>query len=211
MTFTRSNTVAFLLALSLQTIVSDITAQPVAPSPHFTQPVVVFGNNPKWTKITGVQSNTLIRLHAKGSVKFGPRSSTDNANAGVEGNSLFKWTQGIFGSDWEKQISDPRQYVSTVKKAFGVHGEVNFNQGGVWIKIVNRKTGEEIAAPNLFYYWEKVLNRPGFMSAIDVDIYAKAHDGGKNSDSTDSYDDNTGHYEVWIEITKPEPVPWTLP
>lgn len=175
-----------------------------------TRQVTVMGNNPQWTRVAGVQANTLIKVYADGTVKFGPRSSTDTAEAGVEGNSFFAWTQGIFGSDWESQIANPSNYPNMVKRAFGTSGNVNFNQGGVWIKIVDADNKEPIAAPNLWYYWAATLNKAGFMADRQVVVYAKAHDGGRDPEATSSYDDNTGSYRVWLQLSKPERVKWTF-
>ncbi len=52
-------------------------------------PVIVMGNNPHWTRIAGVLKGWTIKVLADGAVKFGPRSSTDTAEAGVEGNSFL--------------------------------------------------------------------------------------------------------------------------
>jgi hypothetical protein len=156
------------------------------------------------------KANVLIRVYADGAVKFGPHSSTDTAVAGVEGNGFFKWLQGTFGGEWEKTIASPSQYAGMIKNAFGRSEPVNFDQGGVWIKILNHATGQPIAPANLYYYWDKALNAFGFSASTDVDVYAKAHDGGRNPESTSSYNDNTGFYRVWLGLAKPEPVPWTF-
>ena len=57
---------------------------PFAPShyPIYTRPVIVWGNNPNWTKIAHVPAHTILRVYADGAVKFGPLSTTDTASRG---------------------------------------------------------------------------------------------------------------------------------
>jgi hypothetical protein len=209
---TKQIVVASLCILATMTALPQaLLAQSPPPPSVFTPPVLVMGNNPKWTRITGVQADTLIRVFADGAVKFGPRSSTDTAVAGVEGNGFFRWLQGTFSGQWEKVVTTPSAYAGMIKNAFGRSEPVNFDQGGVWIKIVDHTTGEAIAAPNLYYDWNSALNVTGFSSDRDVYVYAKAHDGGRNAESTDSYNDNTGYYRVWVGLAKPERVEWTIP
>ena len=161
--------------------------------PVYTRPVVVWGNNPDWTKIAYVPAHTIFRVYADGAVKFGPLSTTDTAIAGVEGNRLFKWIQQ--GCD---------QRISKISKS---PRPVYFNQGGVWIYIVNHRTGQTARTPDLYYYWAKTLNIVDKRFDIGIDIHAKAHDGGRDPGSRRDYNDNTGYYRVWIELESPAPPP----
>jgi hypothetical protein len=112
------------------TIAAAFAQSPPNPPPSVnTPPVIVMGNNPGWTRVSGVQANVLIRVYADGAVKFGPHSSTDTAVAGVEGNGFFKWLQGTFGGEWEKAIASPSQYAGMIKNAFGRSEPVNFVVG----------------------------------------------------------------------------------
>ena len=173
---------------------------------------MVPGNKVEWTKISGVEANTLIKVRADWDVNFGGLFSTsDSATAGVEGNALLEFLQRVFPSNWEDVVANPKKYPELIKNAFIQKKPVNFNQGGVWIKIVNRNTGGIVVPGTLYYYWANCLNKFGLMSDSAVDVYAKAHDGGKNPDDTGSYGDNTGTYKVWLELAKPSKVPWTLP
>src|SRR5262249_45230608 len=78
---------------------------------------------------------------------------------------------------------------------------VNFNQGGVWIKIVNPATGQSVIAPELYYYWDRDLNSSGVYFNKTVELFAKAHDGGRDQESTRDYQDKTGYYRVWVGLT----------
>jgi hypothetical protein len=54
--------------------------------------------------------------------------------------------QGTFGGEWEK--NDRQSFpirAGIIKNAFGRSEPVNFDQGGVWIKILNHATGQPIA------------------------------------------------------------------
>jgi hypothetical protein len=178
-----------------------------------TTHVKVIGSNPEWTKISGVEADTLIRVNASGAVFFGPHSKTDTAVAGAKGTWLFQRLQSVLGGDWEKKIGNPSEYPALIKNAFAVGGTVNFDHGGVSIKIVSRATGQPISPPNLYFYWATLLNLLGFMSDSDVDVYARAHDGGKDLDNPrlQDYQDNTQAYTVWLVLSKPPRVPWSLP
>jgi len=50
------------------------------------------------------------------------------------------------------------------------------------------------------------------MSDSDVDVYARAHDGGKDLDNPrlQDHQDNTQAYTVWLVLSKPPRVPWKL-
>jgi len=181
--------------------------------PHETMHINVIGSNPEWTKISEVEANTLIRVNASGAVNFGPHSKMDGAVAGAKGTWLFQRVEAVLGGNWEKKIRNPSEYPAVIKNAFEVGGPVNFDHGGVSIKIVSRATGQPISPPNLYFYWDTLLNFLGFMSDSDVDVYARAHDGGKDLDNPrrEDYQDNTQAYSVWLVLSKPPRVPWTLP
>ena len=122
-----------------------------------------------------------------------------------------------FNQFWEaigkKKIGNPAEYPAVIKNAFAVGGPVKFDHGGVSIKIVSRATGQPISPPNLYFYWATLLNLLGFMSDSYVDVYARAHDGGKDLDNPrlQDYQDNTQAYTVWLVLSKPPRVPWSLP
>jgi hypothetical protein len=179
-----------------------LAAGPIQSTTVTTRPVIVLGSNPDWTKISGVQANVLIRVQADGAVKFGPLSTTDTAVAGVEGNLFFKWIQGIFGGNWEQTISNPSRNPQMMKHVLGTSGAVNFDQGGIWIKVVKRASGQQAVPTALYYYWEKLYDPKGMTFNCPVDVYAKAHDGGRDPESRASYRDNTGSYTVWLLLSR---------
>jgi len=193
------------------------TVHAAQPATQETRHVAVTGNNSQWTKISGVEAKTLIRVSAIGKVDFGGIGSTwDDANAGVTGSTVGRWAESIFGGGGLAMIlsGDPALFTAKVNKdimkAFQSQGDVNYDQGGVWIKIVSRSTGKA-ENTNLYYYWDQIYNKVGFMSDSDVDVYAKAHDGGRQPGNTGGYGDNKGSYEVWLRLEKPARVAWTLP
>jgi hypothetical protein len=163
----------------------------------YTHPVVICGNKPDWTKVATVHAHTLFRVYADGTVKFGLFSTTDTAVAGVKGNRLFSLIQTAFGPS-------PRingTYPSTTFNSSGQPRAVNFNQGGIWIKIADPATGQSVIAPELYYYWDRYLTSSGICFSKTVQVYAKAHDGGRDPESTRDYQDNTGYYRVWLGLT----------
>jgi hypothetical protein len=184
----------------------------IGQTPQQSVPTIVMGNNPNWTRIAGVNQGWIIRVGANGAVKFGPRSSTDTAEAGVEGSSFLKWTQGVVpSSDWSGFLKNPHNYPDILKSLGGNRGPVNFNQGGVWIKITD-PAGQEIVPANLWYYYSVKggFNDDGLNLGQDVIVWAKAHDGGRDPESRDSYNDNTGAYHVWVQIAPAPKIPGTF-
>jgi hypothetical protein len=181
----------------IEACVPRIIAQ-AAQDQVYTHSVAIWGNNFHWTKIATVHPHTLIRVYADGSVKFGFCSTTDTAVAGVEGNRLYSWLQRTFGADSRTKRVHPSSNSNTAAEP----KPVNFDQGGVWIKIVDRATGQTITAPELYHYWDRVLNSVGFSSDKMVDVYAKAHDGGQDPESVRDYQDNSGYYRVWLGLIK---------
>jgi len=162
-----------------------------------------------------VEKNTLIKVNATGTVDFGCKfhGCVDGPEAGVEGNAIAKFLERLGGkrSDYEAALANPSTYPDRVKELFGSSGEVNFSRGGVWIKVVRRSDGAPVMPTSLWYYWKNGYNRVGMMSDDDVDVFAKAHDGGTSPDATGSYNDNNGNYLVWLTLEKPPRVQWTLP
>jgi hypothetical protein len=87
--------------------------------------------------------------------------------------------------------------INTLKSIFGSTLQPKFDQGGVWIKVV-KKNNTPYVATQLYYFWEHEggINKYGLHVNEDVDVYAKAHDGGKSPEATRSYSDNKGAYNV---------------
>jgi hypothetical protein len=169
----------------------------------------VQGKNSNWTHIGTVAKNTEIRVHASGKVDFGCHLCTcvDGPTAGVEGK-----TQSIISAfnNLKKQITtlpkilspldEAKSRYNAIKNIFGAPQKPNYDQGGVWIKVVT-KSGAPVIAPQLYYFWEHGdgINKYGLPVFEDVDVYAKAHDGGRSPDATKGYGDNKGAYNVTIK------------
>jgi len=170
----------------------------------------VKGNNHNWTFIGSVNKNSVIRIHASGKVDFGCSFGTcnDDAFAGVTGKSEeFMKLFNSFKSEIEvarRNVTDPIQLTSktlgVIAKYFSNSHEPNYEQGGVWIKILKRNNVPYIGT-QLYYYWavQGGINEYGLPINEDVNVYAKAHDGGKNPEATKGYGDNKGSYNVTIE------------
>ena len=156
----------------------------------------VQGNNNGWTHIGSVKNGSVIRIVASGKVDFGCRacSCVDSAGAGVTHGNILGDIK-----DAGQALVDPRKTYETFKQAFSHTQEPHFNQGGVWIKIVTKSLAPYLGT-QLYYYWEHgVINKIGLSIFEDVDVYAKAHDGGKSPDATKGYGDNKGAYTVRVE------------
>jgi hypothetical protein len=169
----------------------------------------VQGKNSNWTYIGTVAKYSQIRIQASGKVDFGCKlcGCVDGPTAGVEGK-----TQSIKSAlnNLKKQITtmpkilDPLQEAKSkynaIKNIFGAPQKPNYDQGGVWIKVVT-KSGAPWIAPQLYYFWEHGdgINTYGLPVFEDVNVYAKAHDGGKSPDETKGYGDNKGAYNVTIK------------
>jgi hypothetical protein len=68
----------------------------------------------------------------------------------------------------------------------------------VWIKVVKKGTNQPYIQTQLYYFWAHYINSYGLPVTEDVDLYAKAHDGGRNPESRNDYGDNKGAYTVTI-------------
>jgi hypothetical protein len=97
----------------------------------YTHPVIIWGNNPHWTKVTTVPARAVIRLYSDGAVKFGHCLTTDTAVAGVEGNLFFSGIQKAFQCGERAKSARQSGYASSNSVALGGPKRVNFNQGGV--------------------------------------------------------------------------------
>lgn len=163
----------------------------------------VKGNNNNWTLIASVKKGSVIKIHASGVVDFGCRGGTcrDNATAGVTGNKAGALLDGLkLDLALIKTVGDPYLIYGVFKKTFSTTYSSNYDQGGVWIKVLT-KNGSPYIGTQLYYYWahDKGWNKYGFPINEDVDVYAKAHDGGKGPDGSKGYGDNKGSYTVTIE------------
>lgn len=171
----------------------------------------VKGNNHNWTLIGPVTPGSVIRIHASGTVDFGCSFGRckDDALAGVTGKSvgfikMFDTVKGEMNAV-SKNLTDPiamtKQQYSVIQRNFS-YSQANFDQGGVWIKIVT-KNGSPYIGTQLYYFWAEQggINTYGLPIHEDVTVYAKAHDGGKSPDATNGYGDNKGSYQVTIEHT----------
>jgi hypothetical protein len=166
----------------------------------------VQGSNHNWTLIGTVKQGAILRVYASGTVDFGCFACTcvDSATAGVEGKSLV--FVRIFDS-LKKQadavmtvnpVQSAQKNLSALRGLFGTTQQPNFDQGGVWIKILRTKGGTPYFGTQLYYFWEHEngINKYGLPINEDVQVYAKAHDGGKNPEATGGYGDNKGYYSV---------------
>ena len=166
----------------------------------------VQGSNKNWTHIGTVKQGAILRVYASGVVDFGCVfcGCVDSALAGVEGKSLVF----VRMFDSLKQQADAVMTVNPVQSAqknlnalrglFGSTQQPNFDQGGVWIKILRKKGGTPYLGTQLYYFWEHSggINKYGLPINEDVEVYAKAHDGGKSPEATGSYGDNKGYYSI---------------
>ena len=176
-----------------------------------TGKVTVKGNNRNWTRIYGVKANYAIKVLASGIVDFGCMFGRcrDSSTAGVTGNKFAKFVTD-FGKSLIEITTQPWESVNQIKQLFKKRGPVNYDQGGVWIKITDIG-GNEVTAIQLYYYWHNVYNKVGGVCfSRDVIVWAKAHDGGRNPESTSSYGDNKGNYQVWLVLTENKKVPGTF-
>jgi hypothetical protein len=187
--------------------------------------VNVQGNNTNWTYIGSVKSGTLIKIAASGTVDFGckwPNSCVDDAKAGVVGQEVktpsggneYTWAMLMAKDDGMSALLDaeirkrdpsnmnPQKALDILNlyknNLYGQTRQPNYIQGGVWIKINTKKMTPYIAT-QLYYFWDRDLNKHGLPITEDVDVYAKAHDGGMSPDSTKDYGDNKGSYRVEIQ------------
>jgi hypothetical protein len=169
---------------------------------------MVQGNKNSWTHIGAVKKGFVMKMHADGVVDFGCAFGRckDSAEAGVEGKSLVfvkvfdTLKQQIDAAKTLNPVEATKKNINSLKSIFGSTHQANFDQGGVWIKVV-KKNGTPYIGTQLYYFWAHGdgINKHGLPIDEDVDVYAKAHDGGKSPDSTKSYGDNHGAYRVWIE------------
>ncbi|HYA14860.1 MAG TPA: hypothetical protein VEF33_11025 [Syntrophales bacterium] len=183
--------------------------------------VEVKGNNNKWTFIGSVQQSSVLKINASGKVDFGCKfgECKDTAVAGFTGSFLgFQSSDdssmGVMMKTAETEIffetfefamkiayqqNNPCLAYQTAINYFGKTQSPNYDQGGVWIKVV-KKTGSPYIGTQLYYFWavQHGINEFGLAINEDVDVYAKAHDGGRSRDATKSYGDNKGSYQVTI-------------
>ena len=166
------------------------------------------GDVSQWTHVGTVKKGSIMRVRASGKVDFGCAfcRCVDGPTAGVEGKSLA--FVKIF--DTLKQQTDAaktlnpfdaaQKNINALKNLFGTTHQPNFDQGGVWIKVLKKNRTPYIAT-QLYYFWEHEggINKYGLPINEDVDIYAKAHDGGKSPEAMKNYGDNHGAYTVRIE------------
>jgi hypothetical protein len=174
----------------------------------------VKGDNSGWTHIGTVKAGYLMKVHASGKVDFGCKfcRCVDGPTAGVEGKSLAfvrifdSLKQEADAAKTLNPIEAEQKRFNAIKSLFGSTHQPNFDQGGVWIKVV-KKNGSPYIATQLYYFWEHGdgINKYGLPITEDVDVYAKAHDGGKSPDAKKSYDDNSGAYTVRLETTALQP------
>lgn len=170
---------------------------------------VVFGNNSGWTRVAGVQAGYTFQIYAEGTVNFGCMfdGCIDGPTAGVNGNAVWRAIQGV---SIEQIITNPQSFPDQVKRLLTSQGAVNFDQGGVWIKITD-VAGNEVLPINLYYYWANCYNKVGGVKFTqNVIVWAKPHDGGRSPHSTSGYGDNKGYYSVWLELQKDVDVPGTF-
>ena len=179
----------------------------------------VQGNNHNWTHIGKVNKGAILRVLASGTVDFGCFACTcvDSVEAGVEGKSLVfvklfdGLKQQIDAAMTLNPVEAVQKNINAMKSVFGSTHQPNFDQGGVWIKVL-KKNGTPYIATQLYYFWAHGdgINKYGLPIDEDVEVYAKAHDGGKNPDSTSSYGDNKGAYNVSLFCGPQLPNPMLL-
>lgn len=163
----------------------------------------VKGNNPAWTYIALVKNGSVLRITASGIVDFGCNfcSCVDSATAGVTGykDTLQEVTQklnALIVPPGEDPLVTNKRILDVYRKNYA-STKTNYDQGGVWIKVVTKGSAPYIGT-QLYYFWANSINKKGLPITEDVYVYAKAHDGGKSPDSTKSYGDNKGAYTVSI-------------
>jgi hypothetical protein len=165
-----------------------------------TARVIVPGTDPSWTRIAVVPTNTVVQVRAMGTVKFGILSTTDTASAGVESNPFLQRLKMLLRGQAEEQIGSEAKD-PTMEDFRRTSRQVNFSQGGVWIRIVSLGEHNELMPPNLYYYWEKFYNDAHLKFPVPIEVYAKVHDGGKLAEGCHSaYADNVGSYTVWLDL-----------
>jgi hypothetical protein len=167
----------------------------------------VKGNNHNWTHIGAVNKGAILRVLASGTVDLGCFACTcvDGVEAGVEGKSLafvriFDALKSTLDAETTlNPVEAVEKHINTMKHLFGSTHQPNFDQGGVWIKVL-KKNGTPYIGTQLYYFWvhEGGINKYGLPIGEDVDVYAKAHDGGKDPENTSNYGDNKGAYNVML-------------
>jgi hypothetical protein len=144
-----------------------------------TARVIVPGTDPGWTRIAVVPTNTVIQVRAIGTVKFGGFSTTDTASAGVENNPFIQRLKMLLRGNQPGEQINSRVRDPTIEDFRRTSRQVNFSQGGVWIKIVTFRAHNELMPANLYYYWDKFYNDAHLKFPVPVEVYAKVHDGGR--------------------------------
>jgi hypothetical protein len=192
------------LAISILVFTTDLMSKCRGVTDHGNVP----GNKKEWTHIATVPKGSILRVHANGTVNFGCRfcRCVDGAGAGVTGKSLvfvkiFQTLKNELEAVVTPNPADKmKKHMDVYRKNFGRTHEPNYNQGGVWIKVVKKHGGAHYIPTQLYYFWiaNNGINRMGLPINEDVDVFARAHDGGKNSESTGGYGDNSGAYMVSV-------------
>jgi hypothetical protein len=203
MTYFEGILSASLLHILAYPILGFLVSQPLLAMAQAreTARVIVPGTDPGWTRIAVVPTNTVIQVRAMGTVKFGVFSTTDTASAGVESNPFLQRLKMLLrgtqpGEQIGSDVKDP-----TMEDFRRTSRQVNFSQGGVWIKIVTLRAHNELMPANLYYYWDKFYNDARLKFPVPVEVYAKVHDGGRVPEGCRSaYADNVGSYTVWLDL-----------
>lgn len=184
------------------------------------------GNNPEWTLIARDPAGSVIQVRADGVVDIGCAHGrcVDGPAAGVTGafQSFFAfWISSgpdatAVLTDYVRKLSQlerqPRAQAAVLKagdfdrfieaaldpfkQALQTTCTANYNQGGVWIKVV--KNSKPYVGTQLYYDWENGINikNMGPYVSGEVTVFAKAPDGGKNPESKSGYTDNPGSCTV---------------
>lgn len=174
----------------------------------------VRGNNHNWTHIGTVKAGSVIKIQASGTVDFGCSFGRchDDVMAGVTGVTAnleadLKSMANVIVEITTEPLKSPNpitiplttglKVYQIINQHFAVTHEPNYDEGGVWIKIVTKR-GTPYIGTQLYYFWANYINNSGLPITEDVTVFAKAHDGGRSPDATGGYGDNSGSYNVNI-------------
>ncbi|MCX7024911.1 MAG: hypothetical protein NT080_09850 [Spirochaetes bacterium] len=199
-TFTRGEPEALRLRLSEKGFRSAMVLALGTQVPgQATGKVEVPGTRSGWTLIGRVPKNVTFKVQAEGYVNFGCRANAciDGAGAGatgwkdrarvviaVAGVASFTTAQlAAIGTLSHDQLFN-KHSKDLVKMAMSGYG-TDYDQGGLWVKVVAANSSELLLPVNLWYCWLNIFN-PAYgvcFTDRDVLVYGKAHDGGRSPEA----------------------------
>ena len=137
----------------------------------------VRGNNHNWTHIGTVKAGSVIKIQASGTVDFGCSFGRchDDVMAGVTGVTAnleadLKSMANVIVEITTEPLKSPNpitiplttglKVYQIINQHFAVTHEPNYDEGGVWIKIVTKR-GTPYIGTQLYYFWANYINNSG--------------------------------------------------